>query len=235
MSDQDNETTNAADPAPLFTVGDRNYDKDSAVKKIENADSHIATLEAESKAKDDELAQLRAQLDQATKLEDALARLQSTEQDNSSQPTSTTNTEVDLESLSQSLESKLSEKLESSLDQRDRIIRESENEKASMVAAQKVFGEDYETKLREKAKALDMNDKDILDEARKSPAKFKALFGLDRKVEPSVSPNSTMNLANRKPDENLDFGQKFTSRDKRAKSLNNMSAIADKLGVKINL
>ena len=184
MSDQDLKPEVPADQAPLFTIGDRNFNKDDAVNKITNADSFIEQLKAEGKTKDDELAQLRAQIDQSTKLDDALARMNSQgtgETPNQEAPTSA----IDIEALKKDLLGTLSETL--SKKEQDNLSQK--NQETSISAAQAVYGDSYESKLREKAKQLGMSDADIITEASANPIKFKSLFGLDKQNQTSPSPS----------------------------------------------
>jgi len=188
MSDQDLKTDTTADKAPvqeaLFTIGDRNFNKDDAVNKITNADSFIEQLKAEGKTKDDELAQLRAQIDQSTKLDDALARMNSQgtgETLNQEAPTSA----IDIEALKKELLGTMSE----SLSQKEKDTLSQKNQEDSISAAQAIYGDSYESKLREKAKQLGMSDADIISEASANPTKFKALFGLNNNKQSTPSPS----------------------------------------------
>ena len=185
MSDQDLKTEVPADQAqPLFTIGDRNFNKDDAVNKITNADSFIEQLKAEGKTKDDELAQLRAQIDQSTKLDDALARMNSQgtgETPNQEAPTSA----IDIEALKKELLGSMSE----SLSKKEQDNLSQKNQETSISAAQAVYGDSYESKLREKAKQLGMSDADIITEASANPIKFKSLFGLDKQNQTTPSPS----------------------------------------------
>ena len=51
-----------------FNVGERSFNAESATTKIENADAHIAKLEAEN-------AEYKSRIDQSTSIDDALAQL----------------------------------------------------------------------------------------------------------------------------------------------------------------
>jgi hypothetical protein len=188
MSDQDLKTEDNADKAtvvePLFTIGDRNFSKDDAVNKITNADSFIEQLKAEGKTKDDELVQLRAQIDQSTKLDDALARMNSQGASETPSQDASTNA-IDIEALKKELLGTMSE----SLSQKEKDGVSQKNQEDSISAAQAVYGDAYESKLREKAKQLGMSDKDIISEASANPAKFKALFGLNKTNQSNPSPS----------------------------------------------
>ena len=190
MSDNDTkDNTGIADPAlekeaPLFTIGDRNFNKDDAVNKITNADSFIEQLKAEGKTKDDELIQLRAKLDQAMKLEDAVASMNSKgtgDTPNQEAPTSA----IDIEALKKEILGDF----ESSLTAKEKSGIAQKNQESSISAAQSVYGDQYESKLREKAKQLGMSDEDIITEAGANPEKFKALFGLNKHTNTTPSPS----------------------------------------------
>tara|TARA_R110002153_G_scaffold60150_4_gene163384 strand:+ start:5361 stop:6071 length:711 start_codon:yes stop_codon:yes gene_type:complete len=186
MSDQDLKTELPADQAqPLFTIGERNFSKDDAVTKITNADSFIEQLKAEGKTKDDELAQLRAQIDQSTKLDDALARMNSTQGTSETLSQEAPTSAIDIEALKKELLGSMSE----SLSQKDRDTQAQKNQEDSISAAQAIYGSSYESKLRERAKQLGMSDADIISEASSNPIKFKSLFGLDKQnlSTPSLS------------------------------------------------
>jgi hypothetical protein len=185
MSDQDLKTDTPADQAqPLFTIGERNFSKDDAVNKITSADSFIEQLKAEGKTKDAELAQLRAQIDQSTKLDDALARMNSqgtSETPNREAPTSA----IDIEALKKELLGTMS----ATLSKKEQDTLSQKNQEDSISAAQAVYGDSYESKLRERAKQLGMSDADIISEASANPIKFKSLFGLDKQNSTSPSLN----------------------------------------------
>ena len=72
-----------------FSVGDRQYDAEGAINKIENADNHITKIESENQGYKDRLAALEAQVAQSTKIDDALAKLNQ-QQTQESQPTEVT-------------------------------------------------------------------------------------------------------------------------------------------------
>lgn len=74
--DTDQSVTNEPTPdQATFKVGDREFNVESASKKITAADAHIATLEAEAAEARQKLAAMEAQVAQSMKLEDALQKL----------------------------------------------------------------------------------------------------------------------------------------------------------------
>ena len=231
MSDQDLKTDTIADQAPvqeapLFTIGERNFSKDDAVNKITNADSFIEQLKAEGKTKDTELAQLRAQIDQSTKLDDALARMNSQGQSEAPSQEAPTSA-IDIEALKKELLGSMSD----SLSQKEKATLSQKNQEDSISAAQLVYGDSYESKLREKAKQLGMSDADIISEASANPTKFKALFGLNKTNQSNPSPS----FGNNAPRNNneapvLNFGG-FSTSDRVKSVKQTFDSYAKKYGV----
>jgi len=81
----DQATPNATDQL-TFNVGERSFNAESATTKIENADAHIAKLEAEN-------AEYKSRIEQSTSIDDALAQLRAKEvnaEPQNSQPTEPT-------------------------------------------------------------------------------------------------------------------------------------------------
>lgn len=230
MSDLDNKDEVTADQAtPLFTVGERAFTKEDAVSKITNADSFIETLKTESKQKDEELATLRAQLDQATKLDDALARMSTQESSGTSSQEAPTSA-IDVEALKK----ELLESVSTTLSSKENEKRAQANQEDSISAAQAVYGADYESKLRERAKQLGMSDKDIIVEASTNPVKFKSLFGLDKTTTTTPSPYGS-NVAPKGNSGKVELKTGgFTSSDRLINYRDNLRAIASKNGIKLD-
>ncbi|MGL1886321.1 MAG: hypothetical protein OCD76_07380 [Reichenbachiella sp.] len=68
-----------------FNVGDRSFDAESAATKIAAADNHITTIESENQGYKDTIAALEAQVAQGTKIDEALAKLNTQQQSQESQ------------------------------------------------------------------------------------------------------------------------------------------------------
>jgi hypothetical protein len=171
--------------SPLFSVGDRQYDAEAAQKKIINADNHINTIESENATLKQKMLEMQAQLDQATKLDDALAQL-GQQQTPAPQPTETP-TPVDVEALKADLLRQAQEAANNSVAsfQQQQIAGANQNE--SISAAQKFYGSEYESKLREKGAELGLDDTAIVNMAKGNPVLFKRTFGLEG--NPKVTPN----------------------------------------------
>lgn len=237
MSDQDlKETTQEAadqptqDETPLFSVDGRDYSKDAAVKKIESADGFINTLKSEGQTKDAQIANLQAQLDQATKLDEAIASIQAgkvTEHSPAAQ-TAPVDTNSVVAELTKTMQAQINDTFSQNKAQENAVRNETE----SMNAAKAVFGTQYNAKLREKATLLGMSDVDVANEAKANPAKFKELFGLNKRATPSISPSSSSRTVVPKPSGKLDFAPKFNASGKREASMANMAAAAESLGIK---
>lgn len=195
MSDQTPaQTPDQSAQAPLFTIGDRAYDVEAAQKKILNADNHISTIEQDNQSLKQQLAEAQAKLDQATKLDDALSKLQG----NTMQPqqqTTENQPHVDVEALRTALLKEAQEAATNSVSSfRQQEIAES-NSKESIGAAQRMFGSDYETKLREKGASLGLDDTSIVKMAESNPALFKQTFGLTGTPKVHVNPDGSVNTS----------------------------------------
>jgi hypothetical protein len=92
---------------------------------------------------------------------------------------------IDIEALKKELLGSMSE----TLSKKEQDTLSQKNQETSISAAQAVYGDAYESKLRERAKQLGMSDADIISEASANPIKFKSLFGLDKQNSTSPSLN----------------------------------------------
>lgn len=176
-------------PKPLFTVGDRQYTPEDAVKKIQNADNHISTLEQERKADKDRIAALEAELakmqDLDTKLDSALNTLGQQEK-----TTETTNP-VDINKLKEELLKEVADLTLNTVSSVEQTKIANQNRTANIQAAQNVYGSEYETKLRELGQKFGYNDEGIQKLAEGSPELFKQIFGLNQQPKPKVTPSSS--------------------------------------------
>ncbi|AUR95496.1 coil containing protein [Vibrio phage 1.208.B._10N.222.52.A7] len=177
-----NDSNNSADqPTSLFTVGDREYDAESARTKIENADQFINTLKSEkdsvtseNSVLQQENARLQAQLDQSAKLEDALSMF--TQQQQPAQDVTTTQ-QVETPSLDvEALKQQLMADVLSQVQAQEAAKTHESNFGQSMSAAQKAFGSDVASKLQERGSQLGMTPQAIDQLAKTQPAVFNELF-----------------------------------------------------------
>lgn len=87
----DNKPENTSSDQMTFNVGDRSFNAETATTKIEAGDAHITKIESENQTYKDQLAAMQLQLDQSTKIDDALAKLSLPQQPSQdSQPTEVT-------------------------------------------------------------------------------------------------------------------------------------------------
>ena len=171
----DPENTNTNQPSDLkFKVGDREYDVNAAVNKIQHADQHISTLEKE-------LEELRAKLaltEEQRKAQEAL---------NKPQPptppvTTTTVDPVEIEArvrllAEQAALNALSQSQQSSV--MDTNLRECTE------AAKQMYGDSYQQVLRTKGATLGYTEAEIVELAKSKPAAFRSIFGIT--VQPKAS------------------------------------------------
>lgn len=172
------ESTEAQEPttALSFKVGEREYDAESAVKKIEHADNYIAELKAKEAEYQKRLAEMEAQLAQSTKLEDALSKLQQqqvTPSEHTTQSEVGTNVESQEDVVKRILQQREAEQAKK---------QEEEARKATFQEVQQAltnaYGADNVDKVvREKAQEIGIDFETALEMAQ-DPKKSKALLKL---------------------------------------------------------
>jgi len=236
MSDQDTKTPPAADPAsqdseqnskPLFSVDGRDYDQDAAVTKIKNADAFIDTLKTETKEKDQEIANLKAQLDQAKKLEDALESMKQTSNEvNDMSGNTDATTTVDVEALRAELIKQAQEAATSSVSTMKQQEIAGSNQAESIAAAKALYGSDYESKLRETGAELGLDDQAIDSMAKSNPKLFKRTFGLNTKSNTGLFADGSQNAGVTVPKPDLkNVSKHWSSTDKVGAQMSNEAAV----------
>jgi hypothetical protein len=173
-----------------LVVGERKFDKDSAAKKIEHADTHINKLQQE-------LADLRKQLELDQARKQAEISMQQVKQVEPQQP-AVQNTPV----TSQGDETALLSLVDKVLTQKATEQSANANLEQAVNAAKTVFGSEYQTKLEQMGKEFGMSKQDIVDLAKTKPQAFNRLFGLNIQPQhkPYVSSTVTSNGFNPQED-----------------------------------
>lgn len=231
---------------PLFSGTDSQgkerlfTDVEEVQQSWQSAQNFIRDKVTENKTLEARVQELEAQLNQSTKLEDALKQLKGTKEESPvSEQQAPQTTESTPQSEVEALKAEIAALKEGAvtkeyLTSKEQQALAAENQKQSIAAAQAIYGEAYEDKLRESAKELGMTDEEIIQEAQKNPVRFKKLFGLDKQQPKHYSPNSSANVsAMPKKESSLKWGG-FSERDKLSNHLANMQAIAEKRGIKLN-
>jgi hypothetical protein len=230
----------ADQPQTLFTIGDRAYDIDSARTKIENADQFINTLKGEKQdmqtqrdAAMQQNAQLAAQLEQSTKLDEALSMFANQQQQ---QPTDVSQAQqeqtpsFDVEALKAALK----QEVMNDINAQNTAKLENTNMKQSMEAAQKAFGADVATRLQERGAQLGMSPQAIDQLAKTQPQVFNELF-IPKAPTGGASPDGRYSQGAEKSanlnDVIADWGDrdKFWSSQSKAESLRAMTEEVGKL------
>jgi chromosome segregation ATPase len=194
-------TTNQEATTSLsFKVGEREYDVDSAVKKISNADSHISNLEKEQAEARTRIAELEAKLEQSTKLEDALKQLKPSQETlTPEQPTSAVSKEQLEELVKQQAGSFLQQQEQLKAEQEAQALaaKTFQETKAALVER---FGDKTERVMAEKANEMGTT-LDHLIQMAKSPVESKLLLASLNTQTPSTDfvPNSSVNLGTSNP------------------------------------
>lgn len=184
------------EPTHMFEVGGRQYSAEDAKKKIENADMFIDTLKSEKdqvmsqySTLQEEVAELRRQLDNSRKLEDALKPREETPKQTEQEQT--THQAVDEAAILRKLREELSKESQQEV--------RAKNMRAAIDSASKKYGSDWQTKLTEMGAELGMDQKAIQAMAETSPQAFARLFGLTGKAASEPAPSGSSTQSYQKP------------------------------------
>ena len=203
---------------------------EEAQKSWQSSQDFIKDKVTETKTMEARIQELEAKLNQSTKLEDALSQLKNKEESPVNEPqqhqTTETTPQLDSEQLEQQILEKVMGKLTSS--QQEQVFAQNQSE--SISAAQAVYGEDFENKLRQRASELDMSDEDIINESRQNPKRFKTLFGLDKQTKSSLSPSTSFTGKMNTTEEFKLNSSGFSASDKLSSHRSNLESMAKKLG-----
>jgi len=206
---------------------------EEAQQSWQSAQNFIKDKVDETKTMEARIQELEAKLNQSTKLEDALSQLKNKEESpvNELQPSQTTETtpQLDVETLKQQLLQEVMGSLSTS--QQQEVFSKNQNE--SIGAAQAIYGDSFEEKLRESAKDLGMSDEDIIKEAQANPKRFKKLFGLDKQPKTTYNPSNSVSGFTQKKESGLDLSRGFNDRTRVSTAIDNYRKIAEKQGVKL--
>lgn len=164
----------------LFTVGEREYDMEAAKKKIENADSHIMTIQGENADLRRQLEEAQAQLAKSKTVEDALDMLnQQPQQQEVVQPSQSPSPEpqaLDMDALMAQAQQKATEAANAAFQQSQLKVAQEANFNDSLSYAKGQFGEEYQSKLIEVGSQVGLDANGINELAKTNPAMFKKLF-----------------------------------------------------------
>jgi len=200
-----------------FSVGERSFDAESAATKIQNADQHISTIEAENQGYKERLAALEAQVAQSTKIDDALAKLQNQQVPQENQPSGVT-APVSEEQIGEIAIKKMQEQLAAQQEEASRKAAETLAESTYRETGEKLtafYGDKTDDAMAAKAKELGISNQAIFDMA-KNPVTAKLLLE-SMKISPSApqsAPSGSFNTAsihNNAPERHMDYSKKPTS------------------------
>ncbi|QDP52427.1 MAG: hypothetical protein Unbinned96contig1001_44 [Prokaryotic dsDNA virus sp.] len=235
-----NQPVSQEEKKPLFSGVDSQgkerlfSDAEEAQQSWQSAQNFIKDKVDETKSLETRIQELEAQLNQSTKLEDALQQLKNKEEtpvtDEQTPQTTETTPQVDVETLTAQITQQVMGQLTASQQQQV----QAQNQTESIQAAQALYGDSYEEKLRQSAQEIGMSDEDIIKEAQSNPKRFKKLFGLDKQQPKTYSPSSSasgFNQQSSKPELKLNSG--FSGKDKLHNHLGNLEALAKAKGLDI--
>ena len=200
-----------------FSVGDRTFNAESAATKIQAADTHISTIEQENQSYKDRVAALEAQVAQSTKIDEALAKLNQP-QSQESQATEVTPS-VSEEQIGASVaklmeEERAKQRAEEAQRNAQTLSQTTFEETGAALTA--IYGDKTDEAMATKAKELGISNEAIFDMA-KNPTTAKLLLE-SMKVNSSVTqatPSGSFNtssLSHNAPEKHLEAkGSKLTS------------------------
>jgi len=206
---------------------------EEAQQSWQSAQNFIKDKVTESKTLESRIQELEAQLNQSTKLDDALKHLNTKEEspvnEEQTQQATESTPQFDMEQLEKQLTEKIMGRLSSS--QQEEVFTKNTTE--SITAAQSIYGDAYEAKLRETAQELGMSDEDIIKEAQSNPKRFKKLFNLDKQTSQTLMPRNGITSFPKSDKPAINFNKGFSSKDKLTSHLGNLEAIAKAKGLNI--
>lgn len=176
-SEEPKDTVQTQQSDDWLVLGERKYDKEAAATKIQHADKHISTLEQE-------LADLRKQLELKTAQEEAKKAMSQAQTQTSTQPAVQNTTETGKDGTD------LLSQVEQILQQRESVATKQTNLAKATEAAKAVYGDAYQQKLEETGRELGMSKADIVELASTKPQAFSRLFGLNTQA-PAAKPSVT--------------------------------------------
>lgn len=163
----------------FLQVGERTFNSsDEVVKKIQNADSHISTLESEAAIKDRYIAELEAKVAAGNRVDEVLEKINAVPNTGETPQVST-----------DELVAKAAEGAVQVLSEQQRKDVEARNMDTSMRIAEEVYGTNYKAKVADKAAELGMDISEVDRLAKKSPEGFKKMFGLTETKPATPAPS----------------------------------------------
>lgn len=176
----DQATPNATDQL-TFNVGERTFDAAQAVTKIENADAHIAKLEAEN-------AEYKSRIEQSTSIDEALAQLRETPATPPVAPAVVDTPAISSEQIGAIANKQIEEYLAAqqvTQNAQAAVNLEATTYAATGEALKAIYGDKTDEAMAQKAEALGLSKNDLYNMA-KSPATAAMLI---QTMQPSSIPS----------------------------------------------
>ena len=212
--DQETNPEQSADQL-TFKIGERSFDAQSAATKIEAGDAHITKIESENQGYQDQIAALKLQVEQGTKIDDALAKLQQPSQESQpTEPTSSVSEEQIGAIATKSMEEYLAAKQVADATNAAKALSE-DTFKETGNKLQALYGDNTDQAMAAKAKQLGISTAAIFDMARNPTTASMLLESM--KIGPStnqVAPSGSYNsahLAHQAPESFMDYSVPITS------------------------
>jgi len=217
FSDQDQGQSNEGDKL-TFKVKDREFDVESATTKIMAGDEHIGRIEQENSAHVTKIAELEAQLQNSTKLDDALSQLKAQQTITQESQTTPETTGVSEEQIGAIATRQIEEHLaaqraaDSAQAQQDLATR-TYNETGS--ALEQIYGDKTNEAMAAKAAELGVSTNELYGMA-KNPATAKMLLDSMKASVPAsqATPSGSINTSgsyHNAPEKFMDYSGHITS------------------------
>ena len=230
-----NQPNSQEEKKPLFSGTDSQGKErlftnvEDAQQSWQSAQNFIKDTVESKKSLEAQVQELKAQLNQSTKLEDALAQLRNKEEPVVTEPSQQQTTETTPQLDVQQLKAELLSQIQGDLSSASEAQKHSQNQQKAMDAAQAVYGESYEDKLRETAQSLGMSDEDIVKTAQTNPTLFNKVFGLDKQPKSTPTGFSSFSGRQAKPETKLNLGTKgFSTSQVLDNHMSNLEALMKK-------
>lgn len=184
--DQKPTETTSTDTGAVITINGRQYSTADLEKKITNADSHIATLEAERKRDQEIVTKLLDKAERVTKLEEIVQRMESGQQTQASSQDGDRPT-VDADKIANDAAERAYERLNK--EQQDKLFQENvTNVSAKLVEK---FGDKADDEAFAKMAELGYSKQEAFELAGKRPQAFLNLVGVTQTKSGTNTPPPT--------------------------------------------
>ncbi len=201
-----------------FKVGEREFNAESAATKINAADEHIGKVETENAQLREQIAKQQADLEKATKLDDALAQLKANQANTQNSPPPTETPTVSEEQIGAIANKQIEDFLAAQRVKDAQSAAETlaeETYKATGEQLATIYGDKVDEAVNNKAAELGVNPQELYGMA-KNPTTAKMLLETMKVSSPAATatPTGSINSApytHKAPEKFMEYGGNITS------------------------